>query len=225
MRCVPSKPVSIHQPTPIDIKSLRPSPMHRRKPKPGQGCTHNTGVILEVEEDTICALPWLRLADNDRGHDLLPELGLSLLDGRHDHVTDTTSGETVKTRSDTLDGDDVQVTSTRVVAAVHDGAAVFALVPLHLPSSTIQSFSVSQFDSGFVAGSIREGNVHWETEGHLQLATWGTTTVKTVSQLHPPHKTIARPRIRRKSRRFPHAVLAGVRGHTYEILAILSEVL
>lgn len=207
------------------MKFLPPPSIHPTKPKPGQGCTHNTGVILEVEEDTICALPWLRLADNDRGHDLLPELGLSLLDGRHDHVTDTSGGETVKTRSDTLDGDDVQVTSTRVVAAVHDGAAVFALVPLYLPSPTIQSFSVSQFDSGFVAESIRGGDVHWETEGHLQLATWGTTTVKTVSQLHPPHKTSRIPGSGAYRGDFVHAVLAGVRGHTYEILAILSEVL
>ena len=133
MPCIPAKTASIHRPTAIETETHRTSILPT-KPTPGQGCTHNTGVILEVEEDTICALPWLRLADNDRGHDLLPQLRLSLLDGRHDHVTDTTGRETVKTRSDTLDGDDVQVTSTRVVAAVHDGAAVFALVPLYLPS-------------------------------------------------------------------------------------------
>lgn len=158
--------------------------------------------------------------------DLLSQLRLSLLDGGHDHVTDTTGRETVQTSTDTLDGDDVQVTSTRVVAAVHDGAAIFALVPLFLPSPpTIHSVSVSQFDSGSVAGSLRGGDVHWETEGHLQLATWGTTTAKTVSQLHPPHKSSRIPGSGANRGHFVHAVLAGVRGHTYEILAILSEVL
>lgn len=40
----------------------------------------------------------------------------------HDHVTDTTSGETVKSGTETLDSDDVKVSSTRVIAAVHDGS-------------------------------------------------------------------------------------------------------
>lgn len=61
------------------------------------------------------------MADNDSGHDLLPELRLSLLDSGHDHVTDTTSGETVEAGTESLDGDDVQVTGTGVVGAVHDG--------------------------------------------------------------------------------------------------------
>jgi len=86
------------------------------------GVDDDTGVILEVEEDTVTSPPGLALADNDGGHDLLPELRLSLLDGGHDHVTGTTSGQAVKARTDTLDGDDVQVAGTRVVAAVHDGA-------------------------------------------------------------------------------------------------------
>jgi hypothetical protein len=153
------------------------------------GFTHNTGVILEVKENTICALPWLRLADDNRGHDLLPQLRLSLLDGRHDHVTDTTGRETVKTRSDTLDGDDVQVASTRVVAAVHDGAAVVSLAFQFLQPFVRHPirFPVSQFEVLAVADWSREGNVHWETEGHLQLATWGTTTVQIPSANNIPH--------------------------------------
>ena len=86
--------------------------------------TYDTGVVLEVEEDTIEALPGLGLADDDGGVDLLAELRLALLDGGHDHVADTTSGETVETSTDTLDGDDVKVTGTGVVRAVHDGTAV-----------------------------------------------------------------------------------------------------
>lgn len=55
--------------------------------------------------------------------DLLSELGLSLLDGGHDHVTDTASGQSVQTSTGTLDGDDVQVSGAGVVTAVHDGTA------------------------------------------------------------------------------------------------------
>lgn len=46
-------------------------------------CTHNTSVVLEVQEDTVGALPGLGLANDDGGVDLLSELGLSLLDGGH----------------------------------------------------------------------------------------------------------------------------------------------
>jgi len=88
------------------------------------GCTYDTGVVLEVEENTVCSPPGLALADDDSGHDLLPELRLSLLDGGHDHVTDTGGGQTVETCANALDGDDVEVTGAGVVAAVHDCAAV-----------------------------------------------------------------------------------------------------
>lgn len=47
------------------------------------GCTHNTSVVLEVQENTVGALPGLGLADDNGGVDLLAELGLSLLDGGH----------------------------------------------------------------------------------------------------------------------------------------------
>ena len=94
--------------------------------------TYDTGVVLEVEEDTIEALPGLGLADDDGGVDLLAELRLALLDGGHDHVADTTSREAVETSTDTLDGDDVKVTGTGVVRAVHDGTAVrVAMLAIH----------------------------------------------------------------------------------------------
>ena len=88
------------------------------------GKTYDTGVVLEVQEDTVESLPGLGLADDNGGVDLLSQLRLSLLDGGHDHVTDTTSGQTVQAGTDTLDGDDVQVTGTGVVGAVHDGTTV-----------------------------------------------------------------------------------------------------
>jgi hypothetical protein len=91
------------------------------------GVDNDTSVVLEVQEDTISALPGLGLSDNDGGVDLLAELGLSLLDGGHNHVTDTAGRQSVQAGTDTLDGDDVEVTSTRVVGAVHDGTAVVSV--------------------------------------------------------------------------------------------------
>lgn len=92
--------------------------------------THHTSVVLEVQEDTVGPLPGLGLADDDGGVDLLAELGLSLLDGGHDHVTDTTSGQSVQAGTDTLDGDDVQVSGAGVVGTVHDSTAVPPLVDI-----------------------------------------------------------------------------------------------
>lgn len=73
----------------------------------GKICTHHTSVVLEVQEDTIGSLPWLALSDDNGGHDLLSELGLSLLHCGHNHVTDTSSRQSVQAGTDTLDGDDV----------------------------------------------------------------------------------------------------------------------
>lgn len=86
--------------------------------------THHTSVVLEVQVDTVRPAPGLALADDNGGHDLLAELGLSLLDGGHNHVTDTGSGEAVEAGTDTSDGNDVQVAGTGVVAAVHHGATI-----------------------------------------------------------------------------------------------------
>ena len=58
------------------------------------------------------------------GLTLLPQLRLSLLDGGHDHVANTGGRQSVEAGTDTLDGDDVEVASTRVVSARHDGTAI-----------------------------------------------------------------------------------------------------
>jgi hypothetical protein len=136
-----------------------------------QTFTHHTSVVLEVQEDTVCSPPWLALADNDGGHDLLPQLRLSLLDGSHDHVSSTTGRQTVKTRTNTLDGDDVQVTGARVVAAVHDGSAV-------LPLAKIPTLSIidSMRERRFGEAIAFRKNVHRQTEGHLELVTGGRTS-------------------------------------------------
>ena len=63
---------------------------------------NNTGVVLKEQKDTLLPAPGLALANNDSGPDLLPELGLSLLHGSHDHVTKASSGQTVQTTVDAL---------------------------------------------------------------------------------------------------------------------------
>lgn len=45
------------------------------------------------------------------------------------HVTDTTGGQPVQAGTDTLDGDDVQVSCAGVVCTVHDGTAAALSVP------------------------------------------------------------------------------------------------
>jgi hypothetical protein len=81
-------------------------------------------VVLEVQVHAVRAPPRLALAHDNRGHDLFAELGLALLDGRHDHVAYAGGGEAVQAGAEALHGDDVEVPGAGVVAAVHYGAAV-----------------------------------------------------------------------------------------------------
>ena len=74
---------------------------------------------FEVHVDTILSAPWLTLPNNDSRHDLLPKIGLTLLDGGHNHVTDTSRRQPVEATFDALDGDNVEVLRTGVVSAVH----------------------------------------------------------------------------------------------------------
>lgn len=46
--------------------------------------TGNLRVVFKVQEDTVPSPPGLSLPDDDGGHDLLPQFGLTLLDGSHD---------------------------------------------------------------------------------------------------------------------------------------------
>ena len=76
-------------------------------------------VTFEVHVDSVLAAPRLALADDDGGHDLLPEVGLTLFDGGHDHVADAGGRQAVEPILDALDRDDVEVLGARVVRAVH----------------------------------------------------------------------------------------------------------
>lgn len=86
------------------------------------GVDDDTSVVLEVKVDTISSSPRLRLTNNNSGHDLLTKFRLTLLDSGHNHVTDTGRRKTVKSGTETLDGNDVQVSGTGVVTAVDDSA-------------------------------------------------------------------------------------------------------
>lgn len=77
---------------------------------------------LKVEVHAVLPAPRLPLSHNDGRHDLLAELRLTLLDGSHDEVAHTSSGKAVQAALVSLNGDDVEVLGTRVVAAVHHGA-------------------------------------------------------------------------------------------------------
>jgi len=164
--------------SPVSIFDRLGTPIHPE-------CTHDTGVVLEVEEDTVCSPPGLALADDDSGHDLLPELRLSLLDGGHDHVTNTGSGQAVKTSANALDGDDVEVTGAGVVAAVHDCAAVgtqlsdFLFFNVPFACSPFRASSIFFIPIQFLSSSgrlISWANVHRQTQSHLQLGAGNTTT-------------------------------------------------
>jgi hypothetical protein len=119
--------------------------------------TYHTGVVLEVEEDTVESLPGLGLADDNGGVDLLSELGLSLLDCGHNHVADTASRQSVEASTNTLNGDDVEVSCTRVVGAVHDGTPVPNLVSL---SVLIRARYASQWSMGRVVRGRRRGSTY-----------------------------------------------------------------
>ena len=85
------------------------------------GVDDDTSVVFEVEDDTVLAAVRLTLADDDAGHDLLAESGVTLLDGAHADITDGGGRETVEATAVTPSGDEVEVLSTGVVGAVDDG--------------------------------------------------------------------------------------------------------
>lgn len=83
---------------------------------------NDTSVVLEVQVGTVLSSPWSSLSNDDGWHDLLSQLWLTLLDGSHDHVTSGSSWQSVQSSTETLDGKNVKVSGTRVVATVNDGA-------------------------------------------------------------------------------------------------------
>mmetsp|Transcript_22712 Transcript_22712/g.90108 ORF Transcript_22712/g.90108 Transcript_22712/m.90108 type:complete len:201 (+) Transcript_22712:968-1570(+) len=60
-------------------------------------------VVLEVDDEALLSPPGLALADDDGGHDFLAQLGLALLDGRHDEVARRRRGQLVEPALDVDD--------------------------------------------------------------------------------------------------------------------------
>jgi hypothetical protein len=85
------------------------------------GIYDNTGIILKVEEKTVTSTPSFALADNDGRHRLLAKFWLSLLHGRHNHVTDTGIRKTIQMRAKTEGFYDKERLCAAVVCTVEDG--------------------------------------------------------------------------------------------------------
>ena len=81
----------------------------------------DTRTVLEVDEHALLPPEALALSDDDDGHDLLPQLRLTLPHGAHAHVSGPGLGQAVQPAADVAYGDDVQVLRAGVVGAVHDG--------------------------------------------------------------------------------------------------------
>ena len=78
-------------------------------------------LTLKIKEMTFSSADTLALADDNSLKYLLSQLWLSLLDTAKEHVSDRSSWESVKSSSNTSTGEHVQVLSSSVVSAVHDG--------------------------------------------------------------------------------------------------------
>jgi hypothetical protein len=84
------------------------------------GVNDDTSVIFKVKEDTITTSPGLTLTNNDGRDDLFLKIGLTLLDGSHNHISNTSSRETIQTTLNTFNGNNVKILSTRVIGTVDD---------------------------------------------------------------------------------------------------------
>jgi hypothetical protein len=67
--------------------------------------------------------PCLTLPDDYAREHLLTQLGLSALDGGHEHVTDTGGGQAIEPTLDAAHGDNLQRLGARVIGAV-DGRRI-----------------------------------------------------------------------------------------------------
>ena len=103
------------------------------------GVDNNTSIVLEVEEVTLSPADSLALTNNDGLEDLLPQLGLTLLHGGQEHVSDRASGVSVETSSKASNSNHVQVLGSGVVGAVHGGCDWQTVRNLQLDSVTSSS--------------------------------------------------------------------------------------
>ena len=101
----------------------------------------DASVVFEVEDDTVLAAVALALTDDDARHDLLAESRVTLLDGAHANITDGGGRETVEATTVSPGGDEVEVLSTSVVAAVDDGTDGEGKRDLELVTANVNGLS------------------------------------------------------------------------------------
>ena len=77
-------------------------------------------LTFEIKEMAFSSSDSLALTNDDSLEHLLSELGLTLLDGGKEHVTDGTSGEAIELGTDASASDHVQILGSSVIGAVHD---------------------------------------------------------------------------------------------------------
>ena len=88
---------------------------------------NHTSIILKIQKVSFSPTDGFLLTDDDSGHDLLSELGLTLLDRGEEHVADRASGESVELSSSHANCNHMKVLGSGVVTTVHhrcDGKTV-----------------------------------------------------------------------------------------------------
>jgi len=84
------------------------------------GVHDHTSVVFEVEVMSFASAECLSLSDEDGGHDLLTEIGLTLSHGGEEHVANGAAGEAVQAAAGRGHGDHEQSLCTGVICTVDD---------------------------------------------------------------------------------------------------------
>jgi len=79
-------------------------------------------IVLKVQEHPVFPANDFPLPNHDRRHYFFPQLGLSLLDGAHNHVTAASGRQTIQSTLDAMHRDDVQVLSASVICTIDDSS-------------------------------------------------------------------------------------------------------
>lgn len=153
-------------------------------------------VVLKVKEDTVSPAERFPLPDHDRGHDLLTEFRLTLLDGGHEHVADASSGQTVQTTTDAMDCDHVQVLGTcwepekrgttfstsvclqtRLRLSNQNNTTVSDCTPRRTTTTTKNRITTLPFPSKLtcVVGAVDDGS-DWQTQRDAELSSRGSSS-------------------------------------------------
>ena len=103
-------------------------------------------VILEVEEVAFSSTDGLALADNDGSQDLLPQLGLTLLYGSEEHVTNRGGRHAGHTGTNTSHSEHIDVLGACVISTVHYGGNWQTVRDLEFDAGTNSLSSFAHID-------------------------------------------------------------------------------